>query len=82
LPLVFFSVSRPSLVFFLKNFEKSENWENLIENQAKMDGLLVFDISNDLIYRFLNEPMKKKLHKLSVEMKLIEVSDNFHYFST
>lgn len=39
-----------------------------------MDGFLVFDVANDLIFKFMNDPMKDKLQKLVDDMKLIRVS--------
>lgn len=39
-----------------------------------MDGLLVFDESNDLIFKFINDSMKEKLYQLVSDMKLVRVS--------
>ncbi|XP_037031456.1 Hermansky-Pudlak syndrome 1 protein [Bradysia coprophila] len=37
-----------------------------------MDGLLIFDQQNDVIYTKFNEQMKTKLHELALEQELVE----------
>lgn len=39
----------------------------------KMDGLLIFDQQNDVIYTKFNDQMKTKLYELALEQELIEV---------
>jgi Hermansky-Pudlak syndrome 1 protein len=36
-----------------------------------MDGILVFDVSNDLVYRYTNQPMKEKLHSIALKMGIL-----------
>lgn len=38
-----------------------------------MDGLLIFDQQNDVIYTKFNDQMKTKLYELALEQELIEV---------
>lgn len=37
-----------------------------------MDGLLIFDQQNDVIYTKCNNQMKTKLHDLAIEQELVE----------
>lgn len=37
-----------------------------------MDGLLIFDQQNDVIYTKFNDQMKTKLYELAVEQELVE----------
>ncbi len=47
-----------------------------------MDGLLIFDQQNDVIYTKFNDQMKTKLYDLALEQELVEVNavrDAFPY---
>lgn len=37
-----------------------------------MDGLLIFDQQNDVIYTKFNDQMKTKLYELALEQELVE----------
>lgn len=37
-----------------------------------MEGILVFNLSNDLLYQRFNDDMKKRVHDLAIEQGLIE----------
>lgn len=37
-----------------------------------MDGLLIFDQQNDVIYTKFNDKMKTKLYELALEQELVE----------
>lgn len=37
-----------------------------------MDGLLIFDQQNDVIYTKFNDQMKAKLYELAIEQELVE----------
>lgn len=42
-----------------------------IESSA-MEGILVFDQTNDLIYHNFNEAMREKMHKQALDLGLLE----------
>lgn len=41
-----------------------------------MDGFFVFDLSNDLLFRYTNEPMKEKLLSIARKMGVISEEDD------